>query len=100
VSLPAVLVGSDGSWRSEVHVADLGLGGAGLLVREMPPLGADVLLELASPGLWDPLVLAGVIRWSAPPDPRGNARVGVVFAHRQPGALCALVELITTSSAQ
>ncbi len=98
VSLSATLHAAARSWQTDVSVVDLGLGGAGLLAHAGPIPHTEVELELTSPNLWDPLVLPGVVHWSAPPDASGSARVGIGFRHRRADHLRALLELLVAAS--
>ncbi|MBN2192172.1 MAG: PilZ domain-containing protein [Polyangiaceae bacterium] len=98
VSLPATLLAADGSWRTEVSVVDLGLGGAGLLVRGQRVAGTRVKLEVVSPSLWDPLLVEGTVCWTSAPDDRGTTRLGIAFDHHRAGRLRALLELIASAA--
>ncbi len=98
VSLSAALHAAARSWQTDVSVVDLGLGGAGLLSHAGPVPHDEVELELTSPSLWGPLILPGAVRWSAPPDASGSARVGIAFRHRRADHLRALLELLVGAS--
>lgn len=97
MSLSASVVGLDDEWETEASVIDLGIGGAGLLVRR--ELGATVpaRLVLVSPNRWDPLVLEGTIRWTRAA-PRSAFRAGLAFTHRSGSALRGLIDLIASTA--
>lgn len=99
VSLSATLHTATRTWRADVTVVDLGLGGAGLLSHAGPIPHDEVELELPCPGLWGPLVLPGLVRWSALPHGAGGTRAGMAFRHRRADHLRALLELLADGSA-
>jgi hypothetical protein len=98
VGLPATLIAEDDSWTEDVSVVDLGLGGAGLLVRHPVTAGTSVQLEMISPNLWDPLVVPASVRWAFQPDNRGIARVGLRFEPTSGRQVRALADLIASTA--
>ncbi len=87
----------------EVHIRDLGLGGAGVEISERPSDASGkalfdrdvpVVLEVTAPTLWDPLPLAGKVAWFRRGGGGRPARAGIRFEHREPGALYALFQLL------
>ncbi|WP_437283799.1 PilZ domain-containing protein [Sorangium sp. So ce406] len=83
-----------------VRIRDLGLGGAGIelseaqLASELLDREAPVMLEVATPNLWDPLSLRGRIAWIRRGAAGRPARAGVRFEHHDAGALYALYQLL------
>jgi hypothetical protein len=73
-------------WQREAEVADLGLGGACVVLAE----------TLLAPTLWDPLTIPGRIAWvgAAPRAEAGKA--GVAFEPKDAKSMLALFELIGT----
>jgi hypothetical protein len=98
VSLLATLIGSEESWAEEVNVVDIGLGGAGLLVRRPVVAGTSIQLEMVSPNLWDPLVVPGSVRWACQADERGVTRLGLRFEPTSGGQVRALADLIASTA--
>ncbi|MEO8905947.1 MAG: PilZ domain-containing protein [Polyangiaceae bacterium] len=77
----------------DVHVVDLGLGGAGVEVSDSVPVGTEVEIEIDTPHLWDPLTLSGVVAWELTLE-AGGRRLGVRFKHGTGSSLRALAELL------
>jgi hypothetical protein len=104
VDLEATLLDHDGNARG-VTIRDLGLGGAGLELPDPDPtkpsadliLDAQVVLELATPNLWDPLRLHGTVAWVRRNAPTGRrTRAGIRFEHRDAPMLLSLFQVLTT----
>jgi len=86
-------------------VVDLSLAGAGLETEEPLVPGERLTITFATPTLWDPLVIAGVVAWAHPPKlaftdafgrTRSVARAGVVFDYESPAAVLAMFEMLAT----
>jgi Tfp pilus assembly protein PilZ len=94
VRLSAVIRHARDGWHREAEVADLGLGGACVLLMETLVVGDDVTLSLVAPTLWDPLAMPGRIAWVGPATRIEPGRAGVAFQPREAPAVLALYELI------
>lgn len=94
VRLGAVLRPQDADWHTPALVVDLSLGGAGLELRERVQTGTAVVVEIAAPTLWDPLVLRGTVAWVRPAVGRSLPRAGVRFTVDDPTQLFALYEVL------
>jgi Tfp pilus assembly protein PilZ len=86
-------------WRvpnqSERHISlvdDIGIGGAFLRTREMPPAGTPVVLELCPPGGTTAQAIEGRVAWAR--ETPGQEGVGVEFRCRDIGGLRRLRELV------
>lgn len=96
---PVSLVGAlrpaalDVVWNRDVHVLDLGLGGACVEMSNSVLAGTQVELVIETPHLWDPLTLSGTVAWELEL-PDGGARVGVRFGHVRSASIRALTELL------
>ncbi|MDB4943370.1 MAG: hypothetical protein JWP97_2904 [Labilithrix sp.] len=87
-------------------VVDLSIAGAGLETEEILTPGERLVIVLATPTTWDPIVLEAVVAWSQPPRPvagpagynrtRPVARAGVAFAHAEPASVLAVFEVLAT----
>jgi hypothetical protein len=90
VRLPVSL--RQASQEDDGTALDLGLAGA--LVEIGRPLapGSRVVMRIAAPTLWDPLLVEGVVVWME----RSGARfrTGLRFQHADESALGALFELL------
>lgn len=74
---------------------DLGFGGACIELPEGAARGDLLMVSFVSPSLWDPLTIPARVAWI---DQAGNpARAGLTFEHRDPSAVYALFELMSTS---
>jgi Tfp pilus assembly protein PilZ len=86
-------------WRvpnqTERHISlvdDIGIGGAFLRTRDLPPTGTPVVIELRPPGANTPQAIEGRVAWlSAVP---GHEGVGVEFRCRDIGGMRRLRELV------
>ena len=96
VRLSSVLWHPRAGWQREAEVADLGLGGACVVLAETLAVGDKVKLSLLAPTLWDPLTIPGRIAWvgAAPRAEAGKA--GVAFEPKDAKSMLALFELIGT----
>lgn len=74
---------------------NVGLGGACIEAWEPLPPGAGLALEVATPTLWDPLVIRATVVWSAWSG-EGRALSGMQFLHARDGALKSLLDLLRT----
>ena len=81
------------AWNRDVHVLDLGLGGACVEMSTAVPDGTAVELVIETPHLWDPLTLRGAIAWQLTLE-AGGARLGVRFDHATSSSVRALTELL------
>jgi len=87
-------------------VTDVSLAGAGLETDEPLVPGERLSVTLATPTMWDPLVLDAVVAWAQPPRPsnevdhlgrsRTVARAGVAFAYDGPASILAMFEMLST----
>lgn len=91
--LRALLTHVQHGWQRQVHVENVSLGGACVLVDEPLASGDTVTLSFTAPTLWDPLVLRARVAWIATTDTR---RAGLAFDHKSPDGVFALFELIAT----
>ena len=98
VSLTATLTASGEGWVEDANVVDIGLGGACLLLRRPIVAGTLVQLALISPNLWDPLVVAGSVRWAWRSDERGVTRLGVRFEPTSGRQVRALADLVASTA--
>jgi hypothetical protein len=87
-------------------VVNLSLAGAGLETDEPLVAGDRLSITLATPTMWDPLVLDAVVAWAHPPRPthavdslgrtRTVARAGIVFEYPTPAVVLSMFEMLTT----
>ena len=98
VSLPADVLALDGTWREEASITDLGLGGAGLMLRRVLSVGTQLRVFLVAPSLWDPLEIEGVVRWAGRPDRQQTNRLGVQFNPTSGQQVRALIDLIASTA--
>ena len=98
VSLTATLTANGEEWVEEVNVVDIGLGGAGLLLRRPIVAGTSVRLAMISPNLWDPLVVPGSVRWAWRSDERGVTRLGIRFEPTSGRQVRALADLVASTA--
>lgn len=100
-----VLVQRTGITR-QATVVDLSLAGAGLETEEALMAGDRLTITMATPTMWDPLVIEGVVTWAHPPRAsldldsfgrsRAVARAGAVFDYPTPAMVLAMFEMIAT----
>jgi Tfp pilus assembly protein PilZ len=86
-------------WRvpnqTERHISlvdDIGIGGAFLRTRDLPPTGTPVVIELRPPGANTPQAIEGRVAWSSLTP--GHEGVGVEFRCRDIGGMRRLRELV------
>lgn len=87
-------------------VTDVSLAGAGLETDEPLHPGERLSVTLATPTMWDPLVLEAVVAWAQPPRPsaevdhlgrtRTVARAGIAFDYATPASILAMFEMLST----
>ncbi|MCS6901993.1 MAG: PilZ domain-containing protein [Myxococcales bacterium] len=93
VRLPASLRKEDGA-QLQGLVVDLSLAGAGLeLIDPLEP-GTQLVVEITSPTLWDPLPLRGRVVWFRQEQPRKPGRAGIQFVLDDSPQLFALFEVL------
>ena len=88
------------------HDPAVSLAGAGIETDEPLIPGDRVSVTLATPTMWDPLVLEAVVAWAHPPRPtqaidalgrsRVVARAGVFFEYPTPAPVLAMFEMLAT----
>jgi hypothetical protein len=72
---------------------DISLAGAGLELEHALVPGERVRISIATPTLWDPLVVPATVAWSRPLAP-ALARAGVRFEHESPESAFATWEML------
>lgn len=92
--------------QRQVLVVDLSLAGAGLETDEPLVPGDRLSVTLATPTMWDPLVLDAVVAWAHPPKPttavdalgrsRTVARAGITFEYPSPAVVLSMFEMLAT----
>ena len=92
--------------QRQAVVVDVSLAGAGIETDEPLIPGDRVSVTLATPTMWDPLVLEAVVAWAHPPGPtqaidalgrsRVVARAGVFFEYPTPAPVLAMFEMLAT----
>jgi hypothetical protein len=85
----------DAALERSGKLLDLGLGGAQVRCARPPVVGSRVRLTLAAPTAWDPLELAGEVRWVEPSD--DGAAFGLAFERLSSAQAAALHELLSIS---
>ncbi len=106
VRLGVGLVGQRSGTERQATIVDLSLAGAGLETDEPLVPGERLSITLATPTMWDPLVLEAVVAWAQPPRPshevdalgrsRTVARAGIVFDYPGPAAILSMFEMLAT----
>lgn len=94
LQIPVVLRSRGSTWDCEARMVDLGLGGTCVELPEFVPADTDLIVEIHTPTLWDPLVLRASIAWMAPCESIGKVLAGIAFRHREPNSLMALFDLL------
>jgi hypothetical protein len=94
VELQVLLRQQRKAWERDARIVDLGLGGACLELGEPLAAGTEVLIEIRTPTLWDPLLLPGSVAWSRRLFIEAPFRLGIRFLHHSPAALLALFDLL------
>jgi hypothetical protein len=93
VRLRALVTHEQASWQRYATVEDIGLGGARLVLDGLSA-GDAVTISIATPTLWDPLLLRARVAWAATGDT--EKRAGIAFEHDDERAVLALYELIVS----
>ena len=95
VQLRAMVTHVQAGWQQQARVANLGLGGACLVVDATDRLHAGDMLTLSfvAPTLWDPLLVRAHVAWSTS-QPGEPTQAGVSFEHKNASAVFALFELV------
>jgi hypothetical protein len=85
-------------------VIDLSLAGAGVETEAALAAGERVSVVIATPTMWDPLVLRAVVAWAHPMRitdeidalglPRTSARSGLAFDYATPDDALAMFEML------
>ena len=94
VALSATVRDEAGRFAWRARVCDLGLGGAGLELVDAAAAGQRIVLEIAVPTRWDPLIVRGVIAWVRAGSGREPWRVGVRFAFEDGAAAWGLWDVL------
>lgn len=87
-------------------MVDLSLAGAGLETEEALTPGERLVVTIATPTMWDPLVIDARVTWAHRPRastetdafgrPRSIARAGIAFEYTSPSAVMAMFEMLAT----
>jgi hypothetical protein len=106
VRLTVEIVGQRSGTERQAVVVDLSLAGAGLETDEPLVPGERLAITLATPTMWDPLVMEAVVAWAHPPRPsnvvdslgrsRTVARGGVVFDYPASSVVLSMFEMLAT----
>jgi PilZ domain len=84
------------AWQRDATVHDLSLGGASLTLSGSLTLGDEVVVSFFAPSLWDPLALPARVAWVTAAKEVGGVTAGLAFEPRDPAAVFALFELVST----
>lgn len=76
-------------------LVDVSLAGAGLELDVLLAPGERIRLVMATPTLWDPLVVPAMVAWSDPGRPGVRPRAGVRFDHQTPESVFATWEMLS-----
>jgi hypothetical protein len=103
------LTGPRSGLERQALVVDLSLAGAGVETDEPLVPGERLSLTMATPTMWDPLVIDAVVAWAHPPrvvagsarvDAIGRskavARAGVAFDYPNASLVLSLFEMLAT----
>jgi len=106
VRLTVEVAGQRSGIQRQAVVVDLSLAGAGIETDEPFFPGDRISVTLATPTMWDPLVLDAVVAWAHPPRParavdalgrsRTVSRAGIVFDYPAPASVLAMFEMLAT----
>jgi hypothetical protein len=104
VHLTVGLVGQRSGVERPALVVDISLAGARVETEESLVPGEQIAVTLATPTLWDPLVVHAVVAWAQPPQAAGDldaigrprlvARAGLAFEYPSPRAVLAMFEML------
>ena len=104
--LPVDLLSQRSGAEHQAVVIDLSLAGAGLETDQPLIPGERLTITLATPTMWDPLVVEAVVAWAHPPrataavDSLGRSRTvargGVVFDYPTPSVVLSMFEMLAT----
>lgn len=95
IDLPVTIRDAADTLAREARLLDLSIAGARVAVAGRIQQGGQVVLEIKTPTLWDPLVLDAVVAWSRTLEPPAW-EAGLKFVHRSPSSASALFELLGT----
>jgi hypothetical protein len=100
------VVGLRSGLARQATVTDLSLAGAALETDEPLLPGERIEVTLATPTMWDPLVIEAVVAWAQPIRPssevdalgrtRAVARSGIAFDYPSPSVVLAMFEMLAT----
>ena len=106
VRLTVEVAGQRSGIQRQAVVVDLSLAGAGIETDDAFFPGDRVSVTLATPTMWDPIVLEAIVAWTHPPRPartpdalgrsRTVFRAGIVFEHPTPASVLAMFEMLAT----
>jgi hypothetical protein len=106
VWLAVNVVGQRSGIERQAVVVDLSLAGAGVETDEPLLPGERLTVSLATPTMWDPLVLDAIVAWAHPVrasagvDSTGRtravARAGIAFDYPSPAEALAMFEMLST----
>ena len=94
VDVPVTVKTAEDRMERKANLIDLGLKGGCLELGEALVPGVDVLFEIRSPMLWDPLTLRGQVVWAHWNAQTGIAHAGVRFDHDNSPQLFSLFEFL------
>ena len=97
IHVPVIVKGEDWTNR-KANLVDLSLKGACLEFSDAVVPGLDILLEVRSPMLWDPLELRGKVVWSHWNNRTGLTQAGIRFEYDSPIPLYSLFELLCSQA--
>jgi len=80
------------------RTSDLGLGGAFVECETLLPVGTPIRVSIKAPTAWEPLEIAGEVRWVVDSSEDGPTGFGVRFASLGGPEATALYELINHSA--
>jgi hypothetical protein len=98
VDVPVIVKTAEDRMDRKANLIDLGLKGACLELGEALVPGANVLLEVRSPMLWDPLQLRAHVVWTHWNTETGISHAGVRFDHDNSTQLFSLFEFLCSQA--
>lgn len=81
--------------RRSASMTDVSLAGAGLELDETLVPGERLTIAIATPTLWDPLVVPAVVAWARAGEGRSRARAGIAFEHASADSVFATWEMLS-----